>query len=84
MTNTMTKKQYEDMMVALFMEHPEYLENEEVFDKITDEYVALYGSHDDKEKATFNYPAYVCLAQQGIGTHQTLPSDEFFFCRNRL
>ena len=65
MINTMTKKQYEDMMVALFMEHPEYLENEEVFDKITDEYVALYGSHDDREKATFKYPAYVCLAQAG-------------------
>ena len=54
--------EFENMMVALFEEHPEYLEDEELFDKITDEYVGLYGSHDEKEQSTFTYPAYVCLA----------------------
>ena len=64
MTRKMNKKEFENMMVALFEEHPEYLEDEVIFDKITDEYWDLYGS--DNSSATkeypVTYPAYVCLA----------------------
>lgn len=64
MKNTMTKKQFEDMMIAVFEEHPEYLQNEEIFDSITDEYWNLYGS--DTSTTTKEYPVgtypCVCLA----------------------
>ena len=58
----MTKREFENMMLTVFEEHPEYLQNEEIFDAITDEYWNLYGS--DDTFATKEYPTstYVCLA----------------------
>ena len=59
----MSKKEFENMMIAVFEEHPEYLQDEEIFDSITDEYWNLYGSDTStaKEYPISTYPC-VCLA----------------------
>ena len=80
----MTKREFENMMLTVLEEHPEQLQNEEIFDAITDEYWNLYGS--DDTFATKEYPTstYVCLAQEGKRAHQMQCLMGSFFCRNRL